>query len=221
MRTLLFVLIGVTVGVAIARTSGDEARRPDHRRSAPAVGSDSNARAPWMVPVRRASVRQRDLQAADDRYDAFLLAHENPELSPKEIFDGEPRDPAFAPTLEKRIRTGLATAFRDLELEDKIRAVETECKTLSCYTRIEVSREDGWSVYNAINGVMLGDLQEPGIDESDPERTYVMVGNLYRASIRDDAEYEKFLSEGMRPSLDAAKQRMLEAHHAAQQDAPR
>lgn len=221
MRTLLFVVIGVIVGVAIARTSVDEARRPDHRRPAPSVGSDSNARAPWMVPVRQASIRQRVLQAADDRYDAFLLAQENPELSPKEIFDAEPRDPAFAPTLEKRMHAALATAFRELELEDKIRAVETECKALSCYTRIEVSSEDGWSVYNAINGVMLGDVQHPGIDESDPEHTYITVGNLYRTSARDDAEYEKFLSEGMRPSLDAAKQRTLEAYRAAEQEAPR
>jgi hypothetical protein len=104
----------------------------------------------------------------------------------------------------------LVTAFRELELEGKIRRIETECKTLSCYTRIEVSKEDGWDVYNAINGVLLGDAQEPGIDESDPERTYVTLGNLYRASTRDDSEYDRFVNEATRPSLDAAKQRLEE-----------
>jgi hypothetical protein len=109
----------------------------------------------------------------------------------------------------------LSTALRELELEDKVRAIKTECRTLSCYTRIEVLKGDGWRVYDALNGVMLGDVQEPGIDESDPDHTYVTFGNLYRASTRDDAEYESFKSEAIRPSLDAAKQRMAESRDEA------
>jgi hypothetical protein len=215
MRIVVFVVVGIVVGVVIARMRTDDGRAAVEAGSAAAAGSTASARARWTGPVQSGSVRQRDLQATDSRYDAFLLSKENQELSAKEIFDSEPRDPAFAPTLEKRVHDALATAFRELELEDKIQGVKTECKTLSCYTRIEVSKEHGWEVYNAINGVMLGDSQEPGIDESDPQHTYVTFGNLYRASTRDDAEYDKFLRGATKPSLEAAKQRLVDARHEA------
>lgn len=215
MRLALFVVIGVIAGVLLARMRDEDRRSVVDARPQPASKSGSSPRALWIGPVQTGAVLQRDLEATDSRYDAFLLSTGNEDLSTKEIFEREPRDPAFAPTLEKRMYAALATAFRELELEDKVRGVETECKTLSCYTRIEVSKEHGWDVYNAINGVMLGDAQEPGIDESDPERTYVTLGNLYRASTRDDAEYEKFVSEATRPSLDAAKQRLEDSRSEA------
>ncbi len=215
MRLGFFVLIGVIAGILLARMGGDDERSAVDARPHSALRTGRGPRALWTGPVQTGTVVQRDLATTDSRYDAFLLSRENEELSTKEIFEREPRDPAFAPTLEKRMHDALVTAFRELELEGKIRGVETECKTLSCYTRIEVSKEDGWDVYNAINGVLFGDAQEPGIDESDPELTYVTLGNLYRASARDDAEYDKFVSEATRPSLDAAKQRLEDSHSEA------
>lgn len=215
MRVGLFVVVGVIVGILLARMGGENERSVIEARPQLALKAGSSPHARWTGPVQTGTVVQRDLETTDSRYDAFLLSKENEELSTKEIFEREPRDPAFAPTLEKRMHAALATAFRELELEGRVRAVETECKTLSCYTRIEVSKEDGWDVYNAINGVLLGDAQEPGIDESDPERTYVTLGNLYRASTRDDAEYDRFVNEATRPSLDAAKQRLEDTRSEA------
>jgi hypothetical protein len=214
MRIAVFVVVGIVVGLIIARSRTDHGRSPVEPRPADSAGSAAG-RARWTGPVQSGGVRQRDLQATDSRYDAFLLSKENQELSSKEIFDSEPRDPAFAPKLEQRMHSALDTVFRGLELDDKIQGVKTECKTLSCYTRIEVSKEHGWEVYNAINGVMFGDTQEPGIDESDPEHTYVTLANLYRSSTRDDAEYDKFLSEATQASLEAAKQRLAASRHEA------
>lgn len=211
MRLGLIVGIGVIAGILLARISREDRRVVVDARPQPTASRASTPQALWAGPVQTGGVRQLDLDATDARYDAYLLSKETDELSAKDIFEREPRDPAFAPTLEKRMSAALATAFRELDLEGKIVAIETECKTLSCYTRIEVSKEDGEQVYDAINGVMLGDVQAPGIDESDPERTYVTIVNLYRASTRDDAEYEKFLREATRPSLDAAKQRIEDA----------
>ena len=50
---------------------------------------------------------------------------------------------------------------------------------------------------------------------SDPARTYVTIGNLYRASAREDAYYDEFVKAATRPSLDAAKQRMAESRDEA------
>ena len=215
MRIGLIIVVGVIVGIALARACAPKKRAAVEARTTASSDKAASARAGWSAPVRSAPVRQRELEATDARYDAFLMSKENAELSTKEIFEREPRDPAFAPTLEKRMHATLAVAFRELELEGKISSVETECKTLSCYTRVEVPREHGWEVYNALNGVVLGDAQEPSIDESDPARTYVTIGNLYRASTREDAYHDEFVKAATRPSLDAAKQRMAESRDEA------
>jgi len=109
--------------------------------------------------------------------------------------------------MEKRIQAVLEIAFRELSLEERVRAVHTECKTLSCYTRIEVTMADGPRVYDAINGILLGDVQTPHLDETDPDLSYVIITNLYRPDTRDEAYYKRFLDEGMRPGLEYAKQK--------------
>ena len=213
MRIALFVVVGLVVGVVLARRGEDKSSVGD---AAPARSRQQPvARVTWTSPMPMGHVLQRELPATDPRYDAVQLSKENEELSTKEIFDSEPRDPAFAPILEKRMHATLSTAFRELQLEDSIDAVKTECKTLSCYTRIEVSKENGWRVYDSLNGVMMGDVQEPQIDESDPEHTYVTLGNLYRASARDEAAFEEFQSAATWPSLEAAKQRLAESRDEA------
>jgi hypothetical protein len=215
MRIGIIVVVGVIVGIVLARVCALDGRVSVAARPTTSTDTTASARTGWSAPVRSVPVRQRDLEASDARYDAVLLSKENEDLSTKEIIEREPRDPAFAPTLEKRMHASLAVAFRELELEGKITSVETECKTLSCSTRIEVAREHGWEVYNALNGVMLGDVQEPSIDESDPHKTYVTFSNLYRAGTRDDAYHDEFVKQATRPSLDAAKQRMTEARNEA------
>lgn len=213
MRVAVFIVVGLVVGIVLARMNGDDKGPVEGSRPTPTRNEPSRVR--WTGPVKAGTVLQRKLQVTDPRYDAVQLSKENDELSTKEIFESEPRDAAFAPVLEKRMHATLSTVFRELDLDDKIRAVETECRTLSCYTRIEVPKEDVRKIYETLSGIMLGDVQEPGIDGSDPEHTYVTLSNLYRASTRDDSEYEQFQSGATWPSLEAAKQRLAEARDEA------
>lgn len=210
MRLALMIVVGAVVGLLLARMSCHEGSARQHQNLA---GPPTERRtAPLHVPATMATVPQRELQASDRRYDPLLLLKEsNGELTPKEVFEGEPRDPAFAPILERRQHTALDTALRELGFDDKEVHMEIECKTLSCGTRIEIAKQRGQRLYDALNGVMFGDLQEPGINDSDPDHTYVTLTNLYRPESRDENRYNDFFNAATRPSLDAAKQRLAKA----------
>ena len=214
MRVAIIAAVAIALGVLVARLPAGPASQPP---SASFHMKSSAGHRP--VPQRFAYknvVRQHDMQPTDAGYDPVaLLQEEQGALTVNEIFEREPKDPYFAPTLEKRIETALENVFRELAIEDKVRGVDVECKTLSCRTRIELATSDGAKVYEDINGILLGDVQEPGIDDSDPSRTYVTFGNLYRPAMRNEESYRRFVAEGMGPPLEYAKQRLTKARDEA------
>lgn len=207
MRGAVIFALAVALGVGVARLR----TRPQSPSSLSPVDqktSEDHNPVPQRFEYKQV-VHQRDIEPSDTRYDPVsLLREEQGELTTKELFEREPKDAHFAPVLERRIESALETVFHELELDDKIGRVQVECKTLSCMTRIEVAKSDGAHVYDEINGILLGDVQEPGIDDTDPNRTYVTFANLYRPEMRNDATYQRFVAEGMGPPLEYAKQRM-------------
>lgn len=214
MRVVIVVLGCAAAGVLIARFMPrrvSEEAPNDGIEAARSARSGNVSLAP-VYPSVRQSVRQRDLAASDPRYDpVVMMAQEQGMLRAHEVFELEPRDPKYAPMFEKRIAAELGVAIRELGLDDKVRAVHTECKTLSCSTRIEVAKDDLAAVYDAVNGVMLGDSQEPGMDRSGQDVGYVTITNLYRGDARSDAYHARFMAEAFEPALEAAKRRLEES----------
>lgn len=209
MRTLCLIVLGVAAGILVAtlrRAHGNE-----ERTASAAVESAGPqivpAPSPRYVPRPRALFKQRDLDTTDARYSAVALSQESAgELSASEIFDSEPRDPVFAPVLETRVKKALIGALDELKLSPKVRSIKAECRTLSCDTRLELSRGDVEFVYDQINGIMLGDVQVPGIVK-DGDVGFVTFTNLYRPETRDETYYQRFLDEAFTPALEFAKQR--------------
>lgn len=215
MRLILIVIAGALLGTIAARLA-----TPDAVVIPQLEGTKTEGRAtrphviPPVVPQGDNSVRQRQLAPSDRRYSPVALLREmNGELEVTDIFAQEPRDSIFAPIMERRIKGILAVALQELEISDKVRSVSTECRTLSCYTKLEVDKSDAHYVYDLVNGIMLGDVHVPGIDESVPGFTYVTISTLNRPESRDDSYHERFLMEAMRPALDLAKQRRSEESH--------
>ena len=165
---------------------------------------------PWTGFTYDHSVPQRELLPSDARYDPVEFSKQEEDLSSKEIFEREPRDPVFAPVMEKRIQAIHEIVFHELQLEDKIRKVYIECKTLSCYTTIEVAKSDENRAYEELSGIMLGDVQTPSlVADADPDLSDVVIYNLYRPATRDDAYYQRFLEEAVRPPLEFMKRKYL------------
>ncbi|HEX2691778.1 MAG TPA: hypothetical protein VHN14_34445 [Kofleriaceae bacterium] len=160
-------------------------------------------------------IPQRELPPTDIHYDPVALSREE-DLSSKEIFEREPRDPVFASVMERRIHAIYDTVLHELQLEDKVRTVHIECKTLSCYTSLEIIKSDAgdeWQIYEELSGIMLGDVQTPSlVAGAVPGRSDVIVYNLYRPASRDDAYYRRFLEEAMRPPLEFMKRKYLKDH---------
>jgi hypothetical protein len=168
--------------------------------------------------TREPRITQRNLEATDARYNPVELIQElrHEGLTLRDIFEREPRDPQFAPVLERRVNIMLKQALQELQLEGLVHGVKAECKTLSCYTFISVDSTDAERVYEAINGVLLGDSQAPSVVTSSKDRPAgVTIYNLYRPDARTEAGHARFLEEGMRPGLEMAKQRTLGASDAA------
>lgn len=156
-----FLAVGIVVGLVIARVGHNDKSR-DARLKSPESSPGPASRGSWTGRVTNGDIHQRDLDSTDRRYNPILLAkEENGALQPRDIFEREPRDAAFAPILEKRFVTSLTTALRELGIERSVRNIHSECKTLSCETRIEVVKQDLMHVYDAINGVMFGEAQQP------------------------------------------------------------
>lgn len=140
-------------------------------------------------------VPQRELAASDERYDPVAYATED-DLLPKEVFDREPKDPRFAPVFERRIENGYADAFRTLGLEKQIKGITSECKTLSCYTEVEVSKDDADAIYDRINGLVIGDMSSPGQrDGHTPDSALVTFYTVYSPQMRDDQAFNKFMQQ--------------------------
>jgi len=57
---------------------------------------------------------------------------------------------------------------------------------------------------------MLGDVQTPSlVADADPDLSDVVIYNLYRPATRDDAYYQRFLEEAVRPPLEFMKRKYL------------
>jgi hypothetical protein len=220
-RTAVFVIVGLVLGLVAARVRGRT-----HPTRVDAVANRSDERAtPRPSPAlarseRRLSISQRDIAPTDPRYDPFALSREDDEMAFKDIFERESRDSTFAPVMEKRIHDTLHLVFHELQLEGMVHAVHTSCRTLSCLTTIEVAKADGRQVYDEINGILLGDGQNPElVDSPDPALSEIKIYNIYRAQTRDEGYYKQFLDEAMRPALESSKQRYLNEKPNAQDDA--
>lgn len=181
---------------------------------APPRGAEPPAR--WGAVARVEKVRQRELKPTDARYDPVALSQEAAdELTALEIFEGEPRSPELAPLLEGRTRSSLDGVLRELGLVERTRGITIECRTLSCRTQIEVSKADGPQLYDQLNGILLGDVQSPSLDTSDPAVSRVVLVDLFRRETTDEAYYRRFVEEAMRPALDYIKQRYAGSGDAA------
>lgn len=206
-RALALVVIGIVLGVTGAWL---RSRRSVQAAPASTVAFPVEAHpAPRRMPAAQTPpVRQRDLATSDPRYDPVaLLAEANGELDIEDIIEREPRDPASATFLEDRARALLTDVIAELHLDDRVRAIHVECRTLGCVTRIEVAPADVRRVYDQLNGVMLGDAQSPGEDASDPEVGYVTMATLFRPVTRDPAYYAAFVAQAVRPAVEWAKER--------------
>lgn len=121
--------------------------------------------------------------------------------------------------MEKRIRDSLDFIVRDLQLETKVRGIHVECRTLSCYTTIAANPADVAAVYEAVNPIMIGEVQQPGMssdpDSSDPDLRDVTLFDLYRPDSRDERSYERFLEQATRPQVEYLKHMRAEARDAA------
>jgi len=210
-RTLVFLGAGIALGLVAARmrTASSVVVAPTSAPPSPLPGN-SSARASSSSRIQH-SVHARDIPATDARYNPVALLKDDPDLSLKEVFESEPRDVQFAPVMEKRIHGSLGIIFSELKLDSKIRHVEIVCKTLSCYTEIEVSEGDAELVYDEINGILLGDHQSPGIAPHGAvgHLNAVTIYNVYRPETRDDIYYKRFLAEAMRVPLELAKEKFL------------
>jgi hypothetical protein len=214
-RTIIFVLGGVFVGVIAARMcSTSKSVDSDAAPANVEIAATSRSPLPQTALVRQRKVRQSELPPTDARYDPVALRSENPALTAKDIFETEPRDQEFAPVQERRLHAAVDTMIREMGIEGKIRDVRVECRTLSCYTYIQTAKADVHQVYAEINGIALGDAHQPGrVDDPDPSLGAVTVYSLYRPGTRDDALWKRFLDQAMRPSMDAMKSLLLEDRH--------
>lgn len=209
----MFVLVGIVVGAAAARCRVGSG--PPSSATAPVVvRKDPTATRPspsstGSAPAHRVS--QREIAPTDPRYDPVAWSQEDDRLSFKDIFDSEPRDAAFAPVLEQRIRKTIDLTKQELHLEDKIHNVRTECRTLSCVTSFDVSRADGKAIHEATSGILLGDSQIPELlDGADETRSEIRIYSLCRPAARDESYHKRMFDEAVRPALEFWKRRLLE-----------
>lgn len=220
MRTVGVVVVGIIVGSGIAllqhRGAAPTSSPPagaaiGPRGAATRAGPAGRAGAASMAPPRAPrEIKQVDLAPTDPRYDAMaLLEQENELLSPREIFEREPRDPTFAPVMEARIRASLDEAIAELGLGDRVEKVEAECHTMSCVTRVTVARADGVALYDLLGSLPLGDVQSPDVlnPDADPAHSVIVIDNLVSAATRTEAGYRQLKDRSFAAALAWAKRR--------------
>lgn len=221
-RLISFVVAGCLLGLFAAYLTGSEPRLPDSRDGAHLNHRLSSNPAPNSTLVRpalRAAPLQRTLEPTDSRYDPVELHRESgAELLLEEIFEREPRDPAFAHVLEKRVSVAVDEIVTALDLSEVIRKVNVECRTLSCFTSIEVEKKDVTRVYDLMNGILLGDVQSPSFAHGADGSTHlgqVTFYNLYRPERRDESNHQEFLEKAMRPVLEYVREQERKAEDEA------
>jgi hypothetical protein len=89
--------------------------------------------------------------------------------------------------------------------EGKIIALTSECKTLSCVSRVKVAKQDGKSMYELINVIKLGAWQSPTLEvDDDPAYALVTFYTLYHAYMREESAYAAAMDEGFEVTIEAA-----------------
>lgn len=198
---MAYLVAAVVIGVgsaALLRCSN--ARESDSGSAAGTSASDASfERSPRGATARftynHGKVAQRDLEASDGRYNPIAYIKED-DLLPKEVFEREPRDPRFAPVFERRIENGYTDAFRSLGIDQLVKNVKSECKTLSCYTEVEVSKTDANAVYDRINGLAIGDMSSPGQTDGESQDTALITFyTVYAPEMRDDRAFNDFMQK--------------------------
>ncbi len=201
-RFVIIVGIAVVAGVVVSRllarsSAGSVTPPPDivanNVRSGAVAATE---RAPLVFD--RNKLRQRDVATSDPRYDPTLLQQEE-ELLPRETYSSEPRDKVYAPIFEKRVRTSLALALHELNIDKKVLAVVVECKTLTCFTYVEVAKSDGREMYDLLNGLPLGNSQQPDlvVDENS-EHMGISFYYSYQPEMRSEHTYDQLRELGQR-----------------------
>jgi hypothetical protein len=218
-RLIGTLFLGIVAGLAVAFLSRKEPRANQSVATLPAKVTPQ-IQPPLPTQLTNAPttpVNQTGIQPTDVRYDAFELHRQSHgDLTAKDIFDNEPRDAKYAPVFERRNLDALAKMEKQLSLEKKIVAVSSECKTLSCVSRVKVAIKDQSSVYGVINSVLLGDVQSPLMEpDDDPAFANITFHNLYRPSMREDSTYLEFVKGGFDVSIQGTLERLAEE----QQDA--
>lgn len=200
---IALAVIGVLIGMAVKGRKRAEPTTPSGEVAPARTRTVSSAS--WVRPVRSARVDVPAVEArSQDPEESSWVAEET--FGTGLSFTAEPRDPVFAPILEQRIRAILDRVIRELELDDVVRGVQIECKTLSCETVLEVDRAYAAQVYELTSGILLGDSQRPGLAHVDAARSHVTLYTQYRADVREDGYHEMFLDLAVWPVLEALKQ---------------
>ena len=201
LRWISFILAGSLLGLAGAALMRCGEIEGDGRPSATTPRTSKLPRATGRSTFARdhtfahnhGEAPQRTLSPTDERYNPVAFLRED-DLSPKEVFENEPRDATFAPVLEHRIQAGYSDAFSQLEIDKKIASMKIECRTLSCYTSIDVAAKDGRFVYDRINGLLLGSLHTPGLTDADsPDLSRITFYTLFEPDLRDERAYRRFM----------------------------
>ena len=186
-----------------------------HREAAPGSGPErtgearpsttvtatppSRSRLPPARPVT-AVAKSSDVIASRDptskAYDPVVL-NRAMDLSPLELFDTEPRDPAFAEPRERALRERILERLRSRI--DFVPQVDVRCHTSSCELTIESGRA-GDNLDEALQAIDLPLLSEtttvgPLRHGADTSRNGISIVILYSVALRDHAAYEQLLRQ--------------------------
>jgi hypothetical protein len=204
---VVFALVGVTAALFVGWATRSEPSEPSAAET-PAIvnapprtapGRDS----PVFALAPRQLVRQRDLEPSDPAYDAIQLGVEA-ELTPKEIFDSEPRDEAFATSQERRLRQTFADVFDRLAVTSGIRGVSVECRTLSCEATVLLDSAEGDHVYDAINGIPFAPVVEVNspTDAAESETRTMTFALLFKPGHRDARAFQQWQANVLWPRVE-------------------
>ncbi|HPH64416.1 MAG TPA: hypothetical protein PLF40_01685 [Kofleriaceae bacterium] len=206
------VCVRWAIGTAPTKSAPTIAKVDNSGRSAD-LGALVNGPSRLPTIVR---VKQKDLSPTDSRYDAVrLLDEEDGKLTMAEVYEAEPRDPLFAPILEKRMQVTIANVLKALQLSEKITATSVTCRTLSCIATFSIASADADSVYSLLGYVPLAEVRGPGLEvnEMNPDVSEISMKLFYSADQRDDAAFRAWQQRTLWPRVEILKRQQNEAHH--------
>lgn len=185
------IVVGIVGGIGFALWH----RRPVATSSQVTRDATVSSRtsSPALV-VNQGRRPQRELAFTDPSYDPVRWAHED-DLTAKELYRREPRDPELAPKFERRMTSTYKTAFGPLEVDDKVQQISASCKTLTWMTEIVVANADADQVYRRINGLVLGSIHAPSLDPGDdPDTSKIVFYTAFEPAWREDHVFDDFVA---------------------------